>query len=188
MNERGVAISVLAVPDAQPPKDDHKIYLNTTTAIRLVLDKASSVNEAMELLKKYNYYFISDIDVHYLLSDSSGKTVIAAFEDNEVKFYETNTNYQAASNFSFRDLNLNENNNECTRYSTAFNKLSNNKGILTEDEAVKLLEDVVIDGKTQWSVLYNQITGKVIVYMNMNFENPYVFNLEMLQWNKINKK
>lgn len=188
MNERGVAISVLAVPDAQPPKDTDKIYLNTTTAIRLVLDKASSVNEAMGLLEKYNYYFTSGIDVHYLLSDASGKTVIASFEDNEVKFYENYSNYQIASNFSFRDLNLNENNKECTRYFTAFNKLSKNNGVLTEYEAIKLLEDVIIDGKTQWSVLYNQITGKVIVFMNMNFDNPYIFNLDMLHRNKIEKK
>ena len=38
MNEKGVAIALLAVPEAEPPYDSNKITLNTTTAIRLVLD------------------------------------------------------------------------------------------------------------------------------------------------------
>lgn len=47
MNEKGVAIALLAVPEAEPPYDSNKITLNTTTAIRLVLDNASTVEEAV---------------------------------------------------------------------------------------------------------------------------------------------
>lgn len=51
MNEKGVAIALLAVPEAEPPYDSNKITLNTATAIRLVLDNASTVEEAVKLLR-----------------------------------------------------------------------------------------------------------------------------------------
>ena len=57
MNEKGLAIALLAVPKAEVPYNPDKITLNTTTAIRLVLDKAATVEEAIELLKQYNIYF-----------------------------------------------------------------------------------------------------------------------------------
>ena len=50
MNEKGLAIALLAVPEAEAPYNPDKIMLNTTTAIRLVLDKAANVEEAIELL------------------------------------------------------------------------------------------------------------------------------------------
>jgi hypothetical protein len=47
MNEKGVSIALLAVPEAQMDTDENKVTLNTTTAIRLVLDKAATVDEAI---------------------------------------------------------------------------------------------------------------------------------------------
>ena len=76
MNEKGVAIALLAVPEAEPPYDSNKITLNTTTAIRLVLDYAATVEEAVELLRNYNIYFSGDVECHYLIADASGQSVI----------------------------------------------------------------------------------------------------------------
>lgn len=56
MNEKGLAIALLAVPEANPGYDKNKITLNTTTAIRLVLDYAKTVEEAVALLKNYNIF------------------------------------------------------------------------------------------------------------------------------------
>ncbi len=49
MNEKGVAMALLAVPHAEPPVSGDKIMLNTTTMIRLVLDRAASVEEALDI-------------------------------------------------------------------------------------------------------------------------------------------
>jgi len=61
MNEKGVAIALLAVPEADAPHSPDKVTLNTTTMIRLVLDKAATVDEAVELMKKYTIYFSGGI-------------------------------------------------------------------------------------------------------------------------------
>ena len=66
MNEKGLTMALLAVPEAHPAVDDTKVTLNTTTSIRLVLDKAATVEEAIDLLKQYNIYFSGDVDCHYI--------------------------------------------------------------------------------------------------------------------------
>ena len=67
-------VALLAVPKAEVPYNPDNITLNTTTAIRLVLDKAATVEEAIELLKQYNIYFSWDIKCHYLIADAGGQS------------------------------------------------------------------------------------------------------------------
>lgn len=187
MNEMGVTMSLLAVPYAEPPQDPEKITLNTTTAIRLVLDKAANVEQAMELLKEYNYYFSGDVDCHYLLSDRTGKTVLVEFMENEVKFIETNKNYQIGSNFiMYNDLNIGEGYDEFERYDKVDQKLSQTNGILDEIDAMRLLEGVQIPERTQWSLVYNQTNGKILVSMNMNYDKLYDFQFDILESRVIN--
>ena len=45
---------------------------------------------------------------------------------------------------------------------------------------MRLLEYVHIPGRTQWSIVYNQATGKVLVCMDMNYQKIYDSYLEML--------
>ncbi len=182
MNEKGVVISLLSVPFVEPPDEPDRITINTTTAIRLVLDKAGSVEEAMELLDNYNYYFSGDVGCHYLIADKSGMTVVAEFVDGDVKFVETLEEYQIASNFiMYEGLNIGEGYCEFIRYEIAEERLSETGGILDDSNAMMLLEEVAIPDKTQWSVVYNQTTGKVLVSMNMRYDQKYEFNLEMTE-------
>jgi hypothetical protein len=62
INECGVTIALLAVPMAEPPQKPDQITLNTTTVIRLVLDKAKDTEEAVSLIKNYNIYFSGGVD------------------------------------------------------------------------------------------------------------------------------
>lgn len=97
MNEKGLTVALLAVPEVQIKNDSSKITLNTTTTIRLILDNASNVDEAIELLRKYNIYFSGDVYCHYLIADSTGKSVIIEYYDNEIQVIETDKEYQVAS-------------------------------------------------------------------------------------------
>ena len=70
-------MALLAVPEADAGNTSDKVTLNTTTAIRLVLDKAANVEEAIELLSQYNIYFSGDVKCHFLIADAGGKSVLA---------------------------------------------------------------------------------------------------------------
>ena len=167
MNEKGVCIALLAVPEAQIIDDPDKITLNTTTAIRLVLDKAASVDEAVDLLTKYNIYFSGNVICHFLIADATGKSVIVEYYDGGLQVVKADTDYQIASNFvAYNGLNIGEGHTEFDRYDTVEEVLRNNSAV-TMEECEDLLNTIgVYDGKTdklQWSVVYNLTdkTGKI---------------------------
>ena len=54
MNERGLAVSVNMIQDSEDiNQDTAKPDITTTTAIRLLLDKAADVEEALKLLRMH---------------------------------------------------------------------------------------------------------------------------------------
>lgn len=183
MNEKGVCMALLAVPEAQPPQGDDKVTLNTTTAIRLVLDKAASVDEAVELLRQCNLYFSADVQCHYLIADATGKSVIVEYWDGELQVVEADGDYQIASNFvAYNGMNLGEGYTEFERYDTVQAAIVAGNGVLTEDGAAALLAEIgVRDGdedKLQWSAVYNlsQLSGHIFAHRNTN--NTMDFSLE----------
>ncbi len=178
MNEKGVAIALLAVPYAEPPKKDGQTTLNTTTAIRLVLDKAASVNEAIDLLKKYNYYFSGDVACHYLIADAQGDSALVEFMDNEVQVIRTKESYQVASNFiAYKDIRAGEGFDEFDRYNKVEEKLKKLKGNINENDTMKILESVSIK-RTQWSAVYNLSKKTVSVSMGKNYDKQYSFDIK----------
>lgn len=183
MNEKGLAIALLAVPEAEAPFDPDKVTLNTTTAIRLVLDNAATVEEAVELLRQYNIYFSGDIECHYLIADANGHSVIVEYFDQALQVVETNEEYQIASNFiAYNELNIGEGYTEFERYNKVQSAIELNNGILDADTAISLLADIgVLDGdidKLQWSVLYNLTTGDGQLFANRKTDHIIPFHLD----------
>lgn len=177
MNERGVAMALLAVPHAEPPQGDDRVTLNTTTAIRLVLDKAATVEEAVALLGQYNYYFSGDVECHYLISDASGKSVVVEFLDGEIKVIEADKRYQMVTNFiMYNGLNEGEGYTEFERYDEIEKTLAASDGVIEEGAAMALLSRVKIPDRTQWSLIYNQQKRTVTVCMDGNYNKVYGFN------------
>ncbi len=182
MNEKGLAIALLAVPEAQAPYSPDQITLNTTTAIRLVLDRAATIEEAVGLLKQYNIYFSGGIECHYLIADASGHSVILEYIDRELQIVETEADYQIASNFiAYEGRNIGEGFTEFERYNQVQNAIEANAGALETAQAVQLLADVgVFDGDTdklQWSVLYNLTTGDGEIFANRKTDHRTKFHL-----------
>jgi len=184
MNEKGVAIALLAVPQADMPSDPGKVTLNTTTIIRLILDKAASVDEAVQLMKKYNIYFSGGFTCHYLIADATGKSVIVEYYDGAVRVIGTEAGYQIASNFiAYNGVNIGEGFTEFDRYNAVKGEIIKNNNQLTSRQAVALLKRTgIYNGKTdklQWSVLYNLTTGKTALFAHRNIDNIVWSSLAM---------
>ena len=56
MNEKGLAVGVLLIDTTPTNQNTKKVDITTTTAIRLMLDKAKNVDEALELLSSYDMH------------------------------------------------------------------------------------------------------------------------------------
>jgi hypothetical protein len=176
MNEKGLAIALLAVPEAHGPNDNDKKTLGTTTIIRLVLDKASNVEEAVNLMKQYNIYFSAGIYCHFLIADSSGNSVLVDYWDGELQTITTLDDFQIASNFiAYNDLNIGEGFNELERYEIVKHTIEGNGGLLSEQQAIDLLTEVGIYvddvNRLQWSVIYNLTKGTGKIFANRNTDN-----------------
>ncbi len=176
MNEKGLCIALLSVPKSEPPFDSDKVTLNTTTAIRLVLDKAATVEQAVSLLSDFNIYFSGGINCHYLISDASGKSVIVEYFDGELQIVKCDKDYQIASNFiACNGLNIGEGFTEFERYNAVENFLKEKNNVVSVKDCENLLNaiGIVEDGtdKLQWSVVYNstRLNGKIWTHRNSEY-------------------
>lgn len=183
MNEKGLVIALLAVPKVQLKNDESKITLNTTTAIRLVLDYAATVDEAVELLNKYNIFFSAGVECHYLIADARGNSVLVEYWDGAVQTVTPTEDYQIASNFiAYNNLNIGEGYTEFERYDKVKETLDANGGKINEEAAVGLLSEVGIydngTDKLQWSVIYNltNLSGRIFAHRNTG--NIHLFKLD----------
>jgi len=183
VNEHGVAIALLAVPEAEPAFYEDRIMINALIAIRLVLDRAASVDEAVHLLRQYNIYFSHDIYCQFLIADSTGRSVIVNYFDGDLKITETNENFQIATNFiPYNGLNIGEGFCEFERYDRVRYVLETNNGVLTELQAVELLAEVgVINDEggngLRWSVVYNLTTLEGVIFANRDADNLVRFRM-----------
>ena len=62
-------------------QDTDKPDLTSTTMLRLVLDYAGSVDEAVELISGYDLHDSANTSYHYMIADSTGKSAILEWVD-----------------------------------------------------------------------------------------------------------
>jgi hypothetical protein len=68
MNEKGLAVGMMAVDYADGGTDPSKMTLEDLDVIRLLLDYAATVDEGIALLGNYNVLF-EEVPLHYMLAD-----------------------------------------------------------------------------------------------------------------------
>ena len=152
LNEKGVVIGQMMVPAVQPPYDPDKVSLGCLDIIRLVLDYASSTEEAVSLIQKFN--FKDDAHpVHYLIADRSGKSAVIEYVNKEMKVIYNNEPFQICTNFIITGSKAPAS-TPCWRYNTAYNLLKNTNGETDAKNAMKILNSVS-QSITMWSAVYD---------------------------------
>lgn len=72
INEKGVSMAVLILDSAPTNHHTGKPIISTSIAIRLVLDRAATTQEAVDLLAKYDMFAASGRDYHFYITDAAG--------------------------------------------------------------------------------------------------------------------
>jgi len=180
MNEYGLTVAIANVPTTTIPKDPDKKSVNSPTVLRLVLDNARNVDEALKILAEYN---ITDpwLPGHYLLADPSGKSVVVEYLDGKMQVIPNSQPWQAITNFYItRDTGEVDPNDNWGhgRLNLITGSMEKTQGVATATEALGILKSVSLPG-TQWSVVYNMTTGDVKVVMGRNYEVMYSYHLKM---------
>lgn len=182
MNEKGVAISVNMLDDNHTINQDekNKINLTTTTAIRAILNRASSTAEALKILKATNLHASEKLNIHFAISDRNHHSVVVEYIDNQLHVTET----PIVTNFYLTPGKYYGQGSEQSirRFKILAKKLKNNP-IMNEKQVSDSLKAVskhnfANDGETtEWSVIYNLKKLEATYYHRENFKHSYKIKL-----------
>jgi len=176
MNEHGLAIGMMAVSQADPPLDPDKVTISSLEAIRLMLDYAKDVDEAIALLDQYNLDFIGGPPLHYLISDKNGNSTVVEFLNGEMISLENKDPWQVSTNFILSIEKPQGSNSSCWRYNQAYHDLQDADGNISSEEAMTILESVA-QPNTLWSIVYNQENGQIDLAVGRDYRHIHQFNL-----------
>ena len=201
INEDGFAIGVLSLNEAPTMQDNPtKKNINTTVAIRLLLDNASTVDEAIALLDQYNMRMFNTDDkhnYHYLMADAKGDYAIVEYTRNPSEQFPTrmevlrhNDTLRCVTNFYVSPTMAGTNDgwgslHGKTRYWDLRSTLQNHNYALTPEGAMSLLSLVSQERKdddptsfTQWSALYNLTNKSVRLALLRDYSKFFDFKVE----------
>lgn len=178
MNERGLAVGMMAVPFAEDNLDPQRVTVGSLHAIRLLLDNAGTVDEAISLLQGYNVDFEGGPPLHYLVADALGNSAVIEFIDGAMRVLPNEGAWQVATNFVISGHSQEEARGLCRRYATANEALEQAGGSLSPQQAMELLEDVS-QAITMWSIVYNMSSGDISVAMGRDYDQVREFQLKM---------
>ena len=203
MNEKGLCVSVNMIQNSERTNQNtSKPDITTTTAIRLLLDKAATTDEAVELLKKYDFHPSFGFCVHFAICDANGKAVAVEYIDNEISIIETPilTNFyvtpgkkygigtnQSHKRFEKLEQTLKRVQGDRTSVKSDKMSLSNNfierhSELVSESFMAKIMESVSKHNynefeSTEWTVIFDQKNLTATYYHRENYKKSWKFEI-----------
>ena len=179
MNEKGLCVAVLMIQDSPGfQQDTGKPDLTTTMVVRLLLDKASDVEEALELLSQYDMHASAGMMVHFAIADAAGHSVVVEYIGNEMVVTETPvvTNYYLSPGEKY-GIGTEESK---IRYAMLDDMLQSGSTFSMDGirDALNSVSKHNFDteyASTEWSIVYNQSTREARYYHRENYEKYYSF-------------
>lgn len=201
INEDGFAVCVLKLDGLNTEQEDEgKKKIFTTVAMRMLLDKASNVQEAMDLLEKYN--MTADkvkANYHFFMADAKGDFAIVEYTDADITKHPNTmerlqkndtlrcvTNFYVSPTMANTKHGINQSEHGMARYKTLRENLLNFDYKLTSPLAMWLLSQVaqgpenpeLSTGFTQWSEIYNLTRKTVTMSILREYNHAFTFQIE----------
>ena len=177
MNEKGLVVADLIAGDKEEThQQTAKPDLTTTTAIRLLLDKASNVDEAIALLAQYDMNSSIGSAHHFSIADAGGKSVVVEYVGGEMLVTET----KVVTNHYLSDCDKQGVGSEQSH--VRFDTLSAYTGPADELDVRDMLKSVAQMNypqdagsyeKTMWSIVYCPEGRCADFYFSENYEHSY---------------
>ena len=177
MNEKGLMVADLMAGDNEAThQQTDKVDLTTTTAIRLLLDKAATVDEAIALLSQYDMNSSIGSAHHLSIADATGKSVVVEYVNGEMLVTET----KVVTNHYLADCEKQGVGSEQSHL--RFDTLAAHTGPLDGMGVCDLLESVAQKNypqsadsyeKTMWSIVYCPAGLCADFYFAENYEHSY---------------
>lgn len=188
VNEKGLAVGVLQLQAPVTAQNTEKPNVGTTLAIRAMLDKCATVDEALEFLNSVDMYAAAKGCYHFQLADATGKSIVVSYVDNEIVVTEKKNGFIAATNFYLHKVPFKYEKQGLDRYAILEKTLKEKNSLLSAKEGMELLEAVRIKGtdpdekgrvySTQWSSIYDLTNPALSLCADMDYDNVYVYEVK----------
>ena len=172
MNEKGLFFDAAHTPYQE-------IYFDSTKRKpsvypwQMILDKAATVAEALQLLSNYSLHELEEATV--MLADASGDAAIIGVHNHKLDIRRPTTHYLMQTNFNQWQPELSDE-PVCTRYQTAERMISSSQDV-TVDNMLSILKKTHQDSLTVYSNIYDLKNKVVFTYNKRNFDKPIVTTL-----------
>ena len=172
VNEAGLGVSTLELDIGEIHQDTGRPDLFIYNAIRLLLDRCATVDEAIELLSAYDIHSHEDVRQHLFIVDSTGRSVVVEWFDDQMYVNEVSacTNSVITPGDHYDE-------GADSRLPTINGMLDEQGGILTPDEARDLLQEVQMGSMTEWSCVYYLSDFGVDLYTDEDYSTPFRYGI-----------
>jgi len=182
INEKGLYIAdLMAGDDEETAQNTNKPNATTTVAIRMILDKAASVDEAIKLLEGIDMYSVIGSAHHFAIADASGKSVVVEYVNNQMYVTETKvlTNHYTAESPKKDDGSNPNRENSRERFAKLLNAGEQASWKMSAADVKNAMESVsaknyTVDDITAWSIVFEPEKRKATYTFRGYFEKPFV--------------
>lgn len=189
VNECGVSIAVLTLDSKPCDQDTQRPVINTSLAIRLVLDRAATTQEAVDLLSAYDMHAMAGRDYHFFINDAAGDARVVEWDPRDPDRAFKATPVRQVTNFyaCYGDEVLpNQKNGELghgkERAVAIADVLDAHAGAQDETVAWKALRAAAqepnpedITSNTQWSVVFDNTEPAAAITLRRHWGNVDAF-------------
>ncbi len=177
INNKGLFVAIAAVPKANTPFSAFKPMINSLDMVKIVLEQADSVEEAIKIFPEYTVVFGAFFGyprVHYKIVDAKGNSAIVEYIDNQIIVIRDVDHCRIMTNHYISNHDLgSDSKTSFKRYNIAVNKLTVPHN--TIDDAQQTLKAISQDC-TVWSNVYDLSKQKIYVtYKNLE---PIILDLK----------
>lgn len=181
MNEKGLMVADLMAGDKEEThQNTERADLTTTTAIRLLLDKAADVDEAIELLKQYDMNSSIGAAHHFSIADAGGKSVVVEYIEGEMVVTEakvvTNHYLSKGDKYGVGSEQSHERFDILAQYSGGTNQ-EGVREMLKSVAQFRFHQSEDSYERTMWSVVYTPSALTAEFYFRENYEQSYILSL-----------
>lgn len=188
INEKGLSVAFLLQYAAPPLKQDTgKVAITTTMAVRMLLDKAATVEEAIELMAQYDMNGIANTNYHFQIADAEGNSVVIEYVQGEMRVLRPEEYGKVVTNYYLSRDVVEEYRDGEDRLISLQAALDENEGIVTAEQAMTMLDNVKaihdydplsgIDYNTSYSIVFNNSQCSMDICMNMDYSTSYYFEV-----------
>lgn len=171
MNEKGLYVADLMAGDDEITNQSTSFAdVTTTTSIRLLLDRAADVDDALDILRSVDMHSSISSAHHLAIADASGRSVVVEYVNNEMLVSETSV----VTNHYLADSPKKDTGSQASK--DRFDMLLQaSKTANSEADVLSALSSAAQNGddKTMWSVIYYPELKGADFYFKQDYKNPY---------------